>query len=201
MSVKGLADNVELKRRIRSLLGVIRSIAVHMQFHGRDSGEAARHLAGRVRAIGRAALHPTAAGMDLECLVRDELLVHCLHRAEILINGPAVRLSGKSAQLISLVIHELATNSVKFGALRQPQTQLRVLWWFTGPVGSRLRLEWAESGVRLASGKRIKPGFGSQVIKRLIASELRGNGELLFSNEGVLCTIEFPAAEAQLQND
>jgi two-component sensor histidine kinase len=49
----------------------------------------------------------------------------------------------------------------------------------------------------LATGK--KPGFGSQVVKRLIASELRGEGNMLFLSEGVLCTIEFPASKAVIQ--
>jgi hypothetical protein len=48
----------------------------------------------------------------------------------------------------------------------------------------------------LATGS--KPGFGSQVVKRLIASELHGDGEMLFLSEGVLCTIELPAGEALL---
>jgi two-component sensor histidine kinase len=49
----------------------------------------------------------------------------------------------------------------------------------------------------LATGS--KPGFGSQVVKRLIASELHGDGEMLFLSEGVLCTIECPADEALLE--
>jgi hypothetical protein len=56
-----------------------------------------------------------------------------------------------------------------------------VLWWFTGPDSARL------------------PGFGSQVVKRLIASELHGEGNMLFLSEGVLCTIELPAGEALLE--
>ena len=93
----------------------------------------------------------------------------------------------------------LVTNSVKFGALSQSKTQLRVIWWFSGPADSRLHLEWGESGVRmpLATGK--KPGFGSQVVKRLIASELHGEGNMLFLSEGVLCTIEFPASGALIR--
>ena len=62
---------------------------------------------------------------------------------------------------MGLLIHELVTNSVKFGALSQPLTQLRVIWWF--------------------------------------ASELHGEGEMIFLSEGVLCTTEFPVGEALLQ--
>jgi two-component sensor histidine kinase len=187
--------------RTRRMLALIRSIAVHMQIQDRDAEESARHLAGRVGAIGRAVLAPIAAGMDLESLVLDELLVYRIHRTGIVVAGPTVRMNAKSAELLSLLIHELVTNSVKFGALSQPQTQLRVIWCFTGREDSRLRLEWAESGVRMPLAAGSRPGFGSQVVKRVIASELHGEGDMTFSNEGVLCIAEFPVSEAMLGNE
>jgi two-component sensor histidine kinase len=201
MTVKEVTDSTELRRRIRRLLSVIRSIAVQMQGQGRDSPDAARHLAARAGALGRAALASIAAGMDLESLVLDELLVHSVHRTGILVGGPSVRLNAKSAELMSLVIHELATNSIKFGALSQQRSGLRVVWWFTDVSASRLHFEWAESGVRMAPGTPHKRGFGSQVVQRLIARELDGEGNMLFLSEGVLCAIEFPADAALLQNE
>jgi two-component system, chemotaxis family, CheB/CheR fusion protein len=170
-----------------------------MQIQDRDAEESALHLAGRVGAIGRVALTPIAAGVDLESLVLDELLVHRLHRSGIIVDGPAVRLNAKSTELVGLLLHELVTNSVKFGALSQSRTQLRVVWWFSGLGGSRLHLEWAESGVQMPFAPGKKPGFGAQVVKRLIARELHGVGDMLFSGEGVLCTVEIPAGEALSQ--
>lgn len=199
MTVKEVADSAERHHRILRLLAMIRSIAVQMQIQQRDAEESALHLASRVGAIGRVALTPITAGVDLESLVLDELLVHRIHRSGILVEGPAVRLNAKSSELLGLLIHELATNSVKFGALSQSQTRLRVIWWFSGPEDSRLRFEWAESGVRMPLAVKRRPGFGSQVVKRLIASELHGTGDMIFSSEGVLCTTEFPASEALLQ--
>lgn len=199
MTVNEVAESAERHRRILRLLALIRSIAVHMQIHERDAEESALHLASRVGAIGRAALTPIKAGVDLESLVLDELLVHRVHRAGILVEGPAVRLNAKAAELVSLLIHELVTNSVKFGALSQPQTQLRVIWWFSGREDSRLRLEWGESGVRMPLAAQRLPGFGSQIVKRLIASELHGEGDMLFLSEGVLCAVELPVGETLLQ--
>jgi two-component sensor histidine kinase len=201
ITVEEVSDSAELRRRIRRLLSVVRRIAVHMQDQGRDSPDAAGHLAARLGALGRAALASIAAGMDLESLVLDELLVHGVHRSGITVGGPSVRLNAKSAELMSLVIHELATNSIKFGALSQSPSGLRVVWWFTDISSSRLHFEWAESGVRIAPGTAPKPGFGSQVVKRLIAHELNGEGNMLFLSEGVLCAIEFPAGAALLQNE
>lgn len=199
MTVKDVADSAELKLRIRRLLAVMRSIALHMQIQGDE--DSARHLADRMAAIARMALTPIAAGMDLESLVLEELRVHRIHRSGVSIKGPAVRLNAKSAELMGLLIHELAANSVKFGALSQSQTQLSVVWWFNGPGGSHLHIEWGESGVRMPAPNSKKPGFGSRVVKRLVASELQGEGDMVFSSEGILCTIEFPAAEALLDHD
>jgi two-component sensor histidine kinase len=105
------------------------------------------------------ALTPIAAGVDLESLVLDELLVHRARRSGIIVDGPEVRLNAKSAELVGLLIHELVTNSLKFGALSQSQTQLRVVWWFTGVEDSRLHLEWGESGVRMPPATGKKAGF------------------------------------------
>ena len=68
--------------------------------------------------------------MDLQSLVLDEVLAHGIDRPAAVVDGPAVRLNAKSTELMTLVVHELATNAIKFGALSQPQSQLRVLWWF-----------------------------------------------------------------------
>ena len=201
MNAKELADSAELRHRIRRLLAVFRAITIHMQGE-RDGLEFAQHLAGRVGAIGRAAMAPIAGGMDLESVVLDELLVGGMHRAETVVEGPCVRLNAKASELMTLVIHELATNAIKFGALSQPQSQLRVVWWFIGAsADSRLHFEWAENGVRMTAATRYGPGFGSQVVKRLVASELHGDGELLLLKEGILCSIELPSGEALFKNE
>jgi two-component sensor histidine kinase len=200
MSAPEPADSAELRRRLRRILAVFRAIAAHTDASGGDARDSARHLAGRIGAIGRAGLAATSGGMDLQSLVLDELLALGAQRAAI-VNGPEVRLNAKSAELMSLAIHELATNAVKFGALSQSQTELRVVWWFTDSGGSRLHFEWAENGVRVPHERRHTPGFGSQVIKRMIAAELHGDGEMLLLKEGMLCTIELPAREALLEND
>jgi two-component sensor histidine kinase len=198
------ADSAELRRRIRRILAVFRSIATGMQVQDRDAQEAARHLADRVSAMGRAAVASISSGMDLQCLVLDELLAHGIARDAAVVEGPTVQLNAKSAEVMTLVIHELATNAIKFGALSgapsQPQSQLRVVWWFRGSAAPRLHFEWAEKGVHMRAMKSYSPGFGSQVVKRLIARELDGNGTMDFRPDGVLCTVEIPSVEA-LHND
>jgi two-component sensor histidine kinase len=186
-------------RRIHRLFALLRSVAFHMRTHDQDPLQSALHLADRVSAIGRAALTPLSGGTDLELLVLDELLAQGVRRAPISIRGPEVRLRPKSAEVLRLVLHELAANAVKFGALCQPQAELQVRWWFTGPANSKLHIEWSEDGVRMEPAAR-RDGFGSRVVKHLIASELHGSGDMVFLTGGVLCIIEFPSSEA-LQNN
>ena len=198
MTAKKPAESAELKRRIRRLLAAIRSMAADMHLHARDTHDSASHLADRLNALGRAAAAPVCGGKDLEMLVLDELLAHGVDRTAALVDGPSVRLNAKSAELMTLVVHELATNAIKFGALSQPLTQLRVVWWFKGSAHPRLHFEWAEKGVHMGAMQSRSPGFGSQVVKRLIARELHGDGRMVFLPGGVVCTIEIPSAEALL---
>lgn len=198
MTARELAESAELKRRIRRLLAAIRSMTTDLHLHGRDTHDSASHLADRVNALGRAAEAPVFSGKDLELLVLDELLAQGVERTAARIDGPSVRLNAKSTELMTLVVHELATNAIKFGALSQPLSQLRVVWWFKGSVQQRLHFEWAEEGVRMGATQSQSPGFGSQVVKRLIARELNGDGKMVFLPGGVLCTIEIPVAEALL---
>jgi two-component sensor histidine kinase len=78
---------------------------------------------------------------------------------------------------------------------------LRVIWWITGPAESRLHFEWAEDGVGATGETRRHAGFGSHVVKRLIASELHGSGDMQFLAKGVLCIIEIPSSEVLLRNE
>jgi len=164
MTLSELADSAESRHRTRRLLSMVRLITGHVTAHGADAQDSELHLAGRVGAVGRAAAAPMAGGTDLELLVLDELLAQGVQRAPTVLTGPEIRLNAKSAELMRLVLHELVTNAIKFGALSQSQSQLRVIWWMIGPASSRLHFEWAEDGVRAAAETGRHAGFGSHVL-------------------------------------
>jgi two-component sensor histidine kinase len=186
-----------LNQRIRRVLCVFRTVAAHMSAHGRNSDESALHLSDRIGAIGRAVLAPVFFdGVDLESLLRDELLLQAAAPEQYSIGGPEVRLTPKSAELMSLVIHELATNAVKYGALSQAPAKISIIWEIAHCSGSRrLHFEWLESSVRMMAGSPFTPGFGSELVERLIARELKGEGRMAFLTDGVHCTIEIPLAD------
>jgi two-component system CheB/CheR fusion protein len=193
-----------LNRRLRRVLSVFRSVAAHMGgAHGVDSGESALHLSGRIGAIGRAVLAPVFFdGIDLESLVRDELLLHAAAPDHYSIGGPEVRLAPKSAEFMSLVIHELATNAVKYGALAQSPAKISIGWEIEYCLGTRyLHFEWLESGVRMMAGSPFTAGFGCELVERLIARELKGEGKMVFLSDGVRCTIEIPLGRVRHRHE
>jgi two-component system CheB/CheR fusion protein len=182
---------------LRRVLSLVRCIALHMAADGRDSAEAAWHLTGRIGAIGRAALASARCGVDLESLVRDELRDCAAGREREDVEGPNIRLNARSAQLVSLAVHELATNAIKFGALCQAQARLQVRW---RQDERTLHFEWRELGIQLPA-QAPRAGFGSLLVKRLIAAELRGRGEMVFSDQGLHCYIDVPLSEALYTDD
>jgi len=190
------------EQRIRRVLSVFRTVAAHMATHSLDSQDSALHLSGRIGAIGRAVLAPLFLdGIDLEAMLRDEFLLTAAPAEKITISGAEVRLAPKSAELMSLLIHELTTNAVKYGALSKPAAKIRVKWQFGNRGDSRiLQFEWLENGVQLTAGAPAQPGFGTEVIERLIARELQGEGKMTILADGVRCTVEIPVSGAQLQH-
>jgi two-component system CheB/CheR fusion protein len=183
-----------LNRRMRRVLAMFRRVAEYMADPRRNSEEHLQHLVGRIGAIGRAVLTPVSfGGIDLELLVRDEMLLHAVEPQRFSISGTDVRLSSKAGELMSLLVHELATNSVKYGALCQSHARITVVWQVLDHAGSReLRFEWLEQGVPLESDAPHPPGFGAALVQRVISEELRGEGRMNFLPDGVRCTIAIP---------
>jgi CheY-like chemotaxis protein len=92
------------------------------------------------------------------------------------------------AQSVALVIHELATNGAKYGALKSPRGRVAMAWQL---IDGSLHLEWVESG-----GPKCTPpatnGFGSKMIKATIENQLRGALNFDWNPEGLRCTFSFP---------
>ena len=198
MASNSYKEAVALDHRLHRVLAMFRTVTAHMPCPGRNLEEHVHHLVDRIGAIGRGALYPVNFdGIDLELLVRDEILFHAIESDRIAVAGETVILAPKAGELMSLVIHELATNAVKHGALGQAQAKIRVLWEVSnGPAARVLHFEWREQGVRISEAARA-PGFGITLVERLIARELQGEGTMKFLADGVCCAIRIPLADLQ----
>ncbi|WP_414474115.1 CheR family methyltransferase [Microvirga sp. M2] len=193
----------ELQHRVRNTLSVVRSIARRTAATSETIEDYAMHLEGRIDSFARTQTMATRSadnGVNLEELVRDELLAHTVQDEKTArVDGPPVRLTAETAETLGLAVHELATNAVKYGALSEKGGHIEVIWRIDGNDGNdeqkKLRLEWRENGVSPANVTPRRRGFGSELIERTLPYELAAHTELDFTADGVRCIIELPLNE------
>ena len=184
----------ELQHRTRNLVTVIRSIA-RRSFGAspeRDTYDSRLAAIGRVQGF-------LARGGSWSVPLRDLLQAELEaagngHPDRTTTEGPAVELPGDKAQTMALVLHELATNAAKYGALSQDKARLRVAWHVEGNGGTedRLVLEWRESGVAMPAEAPTRRGYGSELIERALPYQLRAGTHRVFTPDGLVCTITLP---------
>lgn len=129
-------------------------------------------------------------GADLRRLVAEELKPYLMDGGgQASLAGPEVSLRAEAAQSIAMVLHELATNAMKYGALSNRKGEVAVTW-ATTPDGD-LHLSWAETCAR-----KVKPpkgrGFGIGMVERAL-KQFRGRARFDWRREGLVCEIDLPA--------
>lgn len=182
----------ELSHRVKNLFAVVRALIT--QSNGKRPSAAARQaLLGRLDALARAhdlLFESQWQGVELGALAALPFADGPAQSVEI--DGPAVRLNARQAVSVSLVLHELASNAARHGALSVPGGRVRLAWQVE-PAGSgrRLRLSWQER-----DGPAVRPpkamGFGTKLIERAFGFELDGAAELTFEPEGVRLIATLP---------
>ena len=104
-------------------------------------------------------------------------------------SGPHVPLSPRLAVVLSMIVHEIATNAAKYGALSNDTGTVRLDWEIvTEKAGPKLRLIWAEAGGPPVVAP-VKRGFGSRLIERSARDQLGGEATVDFLPRGVVYTI------------
>lgn len=194
----------ELQHRTRNVLMIVRSVFNRTVEAGGPLDEVVDHFRGRLDSLSRNQVMATQSpqgGLDLESLVRDELLsVGMGDGTTLSIAGPEVRLMPRAAESIGLAIHELTTNAVKFGALRTPGATLSVHWAIEGQGAARhVTFEWVERGVPAVAVAPERSGFGRELIEEGLPYRLGAETRLAFRGGGVTCRIVLPLPEADAQ--
>lgn len=196
----------ELQHRVRNVLAMVASVVNRGATDG-TTEEFRERLSGRIAAMARTQALLTrgaGVGVDLQNLVHDELLAQAADELRVSIGGPRIVLAPKAAEVLTLAIHELATNAAKYGAIRAANGRVEVRWALRAGDGRDwLELDWIESGVELPSQPDRRKGFGTELITRRVPYELRGEGMLELAADGVRCRIAFPLIEGEsvLQTD
>ncbi|HEU4809198.1 MAG TPA: PAS domain S-box protein [Sphingomicrobium sp.] len=153
-----------------------------------DFSEAIR---GRIASLGRA--HSLLSqsqwrGAPLDQLIRDEILPYA-KEGQLSVKGPKVSCSAGAVQSLSLLIHELATNAVKYGALGSENGHLTIGWHVEGEV---LRICWKEEG-----GPPVHPpkrrGFGTKLLNQVSGRQLNASLQFDWNPKGLYVEIDLPA--------
>jgi len=181
----------ELQHRTKNLLAVIQSIAINTLSHSRDLTSASDAILGRLHALARAQefiTTGTTAGVSLRALIEAELSGFA---SRYQLNGVPVIANGAFAQQFALVIHELATNAAKHGALSSPAGRVVVNWHIdTTGDDALLHFAWVERGGPPVSAPN-EFGFGS----RLLAVASTNEPRISFAPDGLEFHVDVPFSD------
>ena len=117
--------------------------------------------------------------------------------SRVSLSGPIIEVSEQTAGSLGLAVHELATNALKYGALKLDGGRIVLEWGHEQDAGSRVFVEWKETGIEIFD-QPARRGFGSLVIRSAVAHEKKGHVDLLFEPDGVRCRFTFTLAELHL---
>lgn len=180
----------ELNHRIKNTLATVQSMVTQTLRQADPEREEA--LNGRLMALSAAHNVLTKAAWE-GAFLRDIITTAVLPYADtqrLRMSGPSVWVSTGATVALSMALHELATNAVKYGALSVPQGAVRVHW--TCDEAEVAEVEWCEEGGPPVS-PRTRSGFGSRLLGRGLAGELGAPAELDFRPEGLIARFRVPA--------
>jgi PAS domain S-box-containing protein len=186
----------ELDHRVKNILACVAAVAQHSRERSTSTEEFLEVLNGRINALANThALLSRSRweGVGLEELVKSEL-AFCTKEESTLIEGPKVELAAEATQPVAMVLHELATNAAKYGALSNGRGRLSVRWRLPsrGRARGKLVLEWRETGGPSVVVPNAS-GYGTSVIRDLIPYELGGEVDYQLGGDGARCRLEIPA--------
>lgn len=181
----------ELNHRVKNTLANVQSLAAQTLRRAASTSQAQAALEGRIMALSSAhnvLTQENWEGADLRAILLDGLQPFVVDWDRVRLDGPDVRLNPRISLTLALIVHELATNAVKYGALSTAEGKIDVLWSMS--KAGVLNLEWGErDGPLVETGKTA--GFGSVFIHGVVA-ELKGTVQSEFEPRGARWSIDIP---------
>jgi len=189
----------ELNHRVKNTLALMQAIAVQT-FRSASREERAK-FEGRLGALAEAhnlLSQEKWAGSELKDVIARAVQPFLPNAPErIRMNGPAVPLSPRLAVVLSMIVHEIATNAAKYGALSNETGRVTLEWEVIADTPKpRLRLIWTEIGGPPVT-EPVRRGFGSRLIERSARDQLGGEATVDFLPRGVVCTVTCTLDEAR----
>lgn len=189
----------EVDHRAKNALAVVQALVSLSQAGTKEEFIAA--VRGRVSALGRA--HSLLAqnrweGGDLAQIVTDETAAY-QGPGQIQIHGRQVVLSPNAVQPISLLVHELATNAIKYGSLSVDRGLVEFSWRLLPAPQPGLELRWTESGGPPVLEPQSK-GFGSTLVREVVTRQLQGSLDLRWPPEGLQLVATLPPSAYRIES-
>jgi two-component sensor histidine kinase len=173
----------EMSHRVKNLLAIAGSLTTLTSRSSQSIEQMTNDLTKRLMALGRAhdLVRPLPGTQGTAALLGDLITVllapyddHAAFSGRIRVAVPRMGVGERSASALAMVVHELATNSVKHGALSSASGALDI----SGAADdSQVTLVWAETGGPEVTGKPDMQGFGSKMMERSLAAQLAGSIE------------------------
>ncbi|MBV8070663.1 MAG: PAS domain S-box protein [Acidobacteriaceae bacterium] len=184
----------ELNHRVKNTLATVQSLVAQTARGTDEIGQFRKAVEGRILALSRAHNQLSErrwTDAELSQLLRSGLEPY-LAKGNVVLSGESVQIPPQLALMVSMAVHELATNAAKYGALSSAAGRINLSWGAkTNGAGPRLRLYWQEEN----GPPVVKPshrGFGMRLIERGIHAELGGETRVDFAPYGLRCEIDVP---------
>ena len=186
----------ELSHRIKNIFAVIAGLVSLSSRQSPGHEDFATSLKQRISALGRAhefvrphsdESRPDDLPESLHGIIRQILEPYpALSESKMTVSGDDFKVDDRGATPIALVIHELATNAAKYGALSSSDGTVEIR---TTSVGDELKIEWLESGGPALGGEPVRSGFGTKLMELSVVNQLGGTFGRDWRPEGLAATI------------
>jgi two-component sensor histidine kinase len=187
----------ELHHRVKNTLAIVSAITSQSIKSARTLEEAGKTIGDRLQALGVAQdllVRERWTGAGCRTLIESAVKAFQSKGLEqFKIVGENIAVSSGPAVSLSMVIHELCTNAVKYGALSVPDGRVAIEW---KTADDRFKLRWKESGGPPVEAP-LRQSFGSRLIEQALPGQLSGEARLRFEPDGVNCEINIPLAIMQ----
>jgi PAS domain S-box-containing protein len=180
----------ELNHRVKNTLATVQSLALQTLKQDEQNKEGLALFNSRLGALSRAhdiLTHENWKGAQLRQIV-DQSVAPFRTTDRIDIGGPDARVTPKQALALSIALHELGTNAMKYGALSNHDGRITLAW---SVYEGALHMNWRENG-----GPPVAPptrsGFGTRLIERSLSNDLGGEARILYLPAGVVAQMSTP---------
>ncbi len=186
----------ELNHRVKNTLAQVQAIASLSSRRAKGLDVFITGFNGRLQALAKA--HTLLAqarmeGAELAELIREQVLLGESGDRRITFTGPALQIGPQAAVHLAMVLHELATNARKYGALSVAEGRLSIGWELEAAGGRTMLLRWEEHGVPLVSAP-ASHGFGTTLIEQTLRSQ-GGSVTMRYGGDGIAVEIRLPLPE------